>query len=119
MTTPVWPVDVPAAFLRDSYSETAAALVIRSTIEAGPRHARRVTTAADSTISGEIRMTTAQRDALVAFFLGASDAGARYFLFELPDRAAASLVRFAEPPAWVPAAAIDKWIVRVVFDAQA
>lgn len=119
MTTyPQWPAGVPSAFLADSYTETSAALVLRSTIDAGPAKVRRVTTAATGSVSGDLRMTAAQLATLRTFFASDADAGARWFLFSLPGRAGVSLVRFAAPLVVAPIAAADRWTVTITLDVE-
>lgn len=94
-----WPSTVPSCFILGSQNENIGDGLLRSQMDTGPAKIRRRSSAMPSTLSGSIKMSGAEIDALKAFVVGTLMGGALPFNFP-NQRGGTSLVRLAAMPTW-------------------
>lgn len=93
-----WPVTLPEYVLSDGYREDAPDNAIRSDMDVGPAKARRRTTATPVPVACQVRLTAAQRQALLDFFNTDTQSGALSWDWVHPVTRAAAVFRFTAPP---------------------
>jgi hypothetical protein len=103
MPVPVWPSD-KGFLLSDGFEDTFGNLVDRSDTDAGPAKQRRITTAAAERVAFSIKLTSAERAWLRAFFKGDAAGGAVWFEWTHPVELVTVQARFiaGEPPSYTP-----------------
>lgn len=95
---PTWPTTLPQDALRQGYSESPPAGLIRSQPDIGPAKVRRRTTAAVRPVSVTASMTAAQVAIFETFFVTTLKHGSLSFDWINPRTKAATTFRFTEAP---------------------
>lgn len=99
MSQPVYPTTLPNPDIESFVREPAIDPVVRSDLEDGNELVMRTKTTVPLEWSFQYRdMTTANRDALMAFWSGDANCGAVVVRFTDPTNATAYFVRFAGKP---------------------
>lgn len=101
---PSWPATLPDYVMADGYSESAPDNTIRSDMDVGPSKARRRGTSAPVPIVARLRLTAAQRAALLTFYRTDTLDGSLTWTWVHPVTRAAATFRFSKPPAFTAAA---------------
>lgn len=93
-----WPATLPQTFDQTSYSEASPDMVVRTKMDTGPVKIRRRFTAAPYTLSGSMKLTSAQTNTLDTFYTTTINGGANSFTFTHPRKLTTVTCRFTAPP---------------------
>ena len=112
-----WPATVPDYLIKDGLSETAPQNAIRTNMDAGPPKVRRRGTAAVRPISGRIKMTATQADALDTFYTTTTKYGTLDFEWKHPRTRATVSMHFVGAPAFAPYGTEgNRWIASLALE---
>lgn len=113
----VWPETLPCAFLRGTMTQALGDNLVKGQSDTGPGKLRPRASSAVGKLAGRMKMTTAQRDTLRAFYRDTLLQGSLAFSFPALGEAAPLLVRFkaGTPPEWTDLAP-GKWDVALEFE---
>lgn len=92
----LWPASLPCAFIRGSIRYAIGNNQLRSENAVGPDKVRPRGTSKPDKLSGRMRMTSAQWDALEALYKSTLLSGS--LVFDFPWRGGTREARFVEPP---------------------
>lgn len=115
MATITWPEELPQAFLADGFDEGEADNTLRDPFDTGPAALRARSTANVRPLAGRMAMSSAEWDALKAFYRDTTVRGTLAFGFPDPGGGGELLVRFTAAPRRA-YAAIDHWVVALAFE---
>lgn len=111
-----WPEELPCRFIRGTQVQQLGENALRSQTDSGPDKVRPRSTAVPGKLSGRMRMTTAQKAALVVFYRETLLEGTLAFTLPVLGEPAPLLVRFAkDPPSWTDVAP-DRWDVELSLE---
>ena len=96
MTEIFWPQALPATLLMEGLAAKRNSNVIRTTMDAGPKKARRRYTASTKTFTGRILLDVEQRFELEQFYRAALADGVLRFNFTDPQTLQTAEFRFTE-----------------------
>lgn len=113
--TAAWPSALPCRFTAYSQDYEAADNLIRSDMSIGPAKVRRRSTSAVAKLSGDMVMTSAQRDEFFAFVQDDIVSGALPFTFKNPHGTNDILVRYV-PPYRVKRFGAGKWVISMQLE---
>jgi len=112
-----WPAELPCRFLRGTQAGALGDNLLKGQTETGPGKVRPRSSAAVGKLAGRMRMTTAQKAALVSFYKETLLEGSLAFTMPVMGEAAPLLLRFkpGTPPEWVDTAP-GRWEVSLEFE---
>ena len=101
MSVPAWSATLPQELFVAGYGQSAPAVTIKSSMDAGPAKVRRRFTAGISPVSGTMIMTAAQLATFQTFYNTTLLGGALRFSWTTPPaHTVACEMRFTEAPSW-------------------
>lgn len=113
-----WPATLPQTPLTDGYSDTLANNVIATGMDVGPQKRRMRGTVAPRRITFQMRLTSAQVEALQTFFVTTTHYGTDSFTFPLPPTGVSTSVHFTpgSPPTMSPVGIEGVYAISIEVD---
>lgn len=100
MSVPIWPTTLPVEMLMRGYNQTAANVLLRSSVDAGPAKVRRRFTAGVQPVTGNLLLTGAELAYLRTFYDTTLLGGSLRFTWREPVTLTSKEFRFTSPLKW-------------------
>jgi len=99
MSIPAWPATLPQVIWAEGFGESPADVLLRTSMDVGPAKVRRRSTAGVRPVTGKLKVTSAELDTFLVFYVTTLLNGSLRFSWTEPrDGTTPVEMRFAELP---------------------